>query len=105
MCNQIKTAIENAEGDDIDLQNLGAAEMGKVVEWLNKHFEFDHAPARNEAEVKAYDEGFFDSLNVEGDKTLIFQTVLAANFLDIKPLVDLIWYLAIILFIIIYSII
>jgi hypothetical protein len=55
----------------------------RVVEYLKKHAEFEATHADDET-VNAFDKQF-----QEQSDEIIFQTILAANFLDIKNLLEL----------------
>jgi hypothetical protein len=55
----------------------------RVVEYLKKHAEFETSHADDET-VNAFDKQF-----QEQSDEIIFQTILAANFLDIKNLLEL----------------
>ena len=58
----------------------------RVVEYLKKHAEFESTGADDET-INAYDKNF-----QEQSDEIIFQTILAANFLDIKNLLELMVY-------------
>ncbi len=55
----------------------------RVVEYLKKHAEFEATHADDET-ILAFDKSF-----QEQSDEIIFQTILAANFLDIKNLLEL----------------
>ena len=55
----------------------------RVVEYLKKHAEFESTHADDET-ILAFDKQF-----QEQSDEIIFQTILAANFLDIKNLLEL----------------
>uniref|UniRef100_A0A6T8J7R5 SKP1-like protein n=1 Tax=Hemiselmis andersenii TaxID=464988 RepID=A0A6T8J7R5_HEMAN len=55
----------------------------RVVEYLKKHAEFEANQAEDE-QINAFDKEF-----QEQSDEIIFQTILAANFLDIKNLLEL----------------
>ncbi|KAH7825399.1 SKP1-like protein 1A [Monocercomonoides exilis] len=85
MCGSIQRAAEFASSDDtIDFPNIKSAELSRIFEYCEYHNRANHSEGVNEADVKAFDANF-----VKMDKGLLFAVVVAANFLDIKPLLDL----------------
>ncbi|KAI3978311.1 hypothetical protein MKX01_013109 [Papaver californicum] len=80
----IKHMIEDDCADSgIPLPNVTSKIMAKVVEYLKVHVGDDH----DEAKVKKLKEWDAEFLKV--DQATLFHLVLAANYLDIKNLLDL----------------
>jgi len=79
------------EADDIPLLNVKAAVLKKVVEYMRYHAENPpkdiEKPLKspNMAEVVSQ----WDAEFVDVDQELLFELILAANYMDIKPLLDL----------------
>ncbi|XP_021737058.1 SKP1-like protein 1A [Chenopodium quinoa] len=85
----IKNMIEDLDDstDPIPLPNVTAKTLAKVIEYCNKHANDDDnsdpIPQPND-ELKQWDKDF---LNV--DQNTLFDLILAANYMDIKGLLDL----------------
>ncbi|KAI8084508.1 E3 ubiquitin ligase complex SCF subunit sconC [Halteromyces radiatus] len=84
----IKNMLEDVGESDapIPLPNVTAKVLRKVIEWCVHHSE-DPAPAdENERRTTEIDE--WDQKYMEVDQETLFDIILAANYLDIKPLLD-----------------
>jgi len=88
----LKNMIEDVGETDqsIPLPNVNEKVLKKVLEWCTHHVN-DPQPAtddddsrRRNTEIDDWDQKF---LNVEQD--MLFEIILAANYLDIKPLLDI----------------
>ncbi|GBB93636.1 hypothetical protein RclHR1_02200017 [Rhizophagus clarus] len=87
----IKNMIEDIGEQDqcIPLPNVNEKVLKKVLEWCQHHVNDpqltndDDDSRRRNTEIDDWDQMF---LNVEQD--LLFEIILAANYLDIKPLLD-----------------
>jgi S-phase kinase-associated protein 1 len=87
----IKHMIEDDCADNtIPLPNVTSSILAKVIEYCKKHVEvanksddLDKVAADDEA-IKKWDEGF-----VNVDQGVLFDLILAANYLNIKSLLDL----------------
>ncbi|CAF0965713.1 unnamed protein product [Rotaria sordida] len=91
----IKYALENcggAEGTTIPLPNVDSANLKKIIEWLTHHK--DDVPSfdddedygeRKKIEISKWDQDF-----LKIDQNSLFQLLLAANYLDISKLIDII---------------
>ncbi|CAN0922860.1 SKP1-like protein 1A [Linum grandiflorum] len=78
----IKHMIEDdCAGGDIPLPNVESNILAKVIEYCKKHIETDASEA---AKLKQWDENF-----AKVDQATLFDLILAANYLDIKGLLDL----------------
>lgn len=82
------------EGDvnpDIPLPNVSADVLGKVIEYC-KHYQEDEMQAiqtpLKSTKLEDLVQGWYAEF-VQVDKNLLFDLVAAANFMDIKPLLDL----------------
>ena len=95
----IKTMVEDlgiAEDDDsaVPLPNVSAVILEKVIEWAEQHKhdppppeEEDKSPAIKNKEFPPWDAEFFNE--IKKDQAILFDLILAANYLDIKRLLDL----------------
>lgn len=85
----VKNLIEDSGTDEgIPLPNVSGRVLAKVVEYCKEHVEaskkVDEKPARSEEEMKAWDLEF-----VKVDQATLFDLIMAANYLNIKGLLDL----------------
>jgi len=84
----IKNMIEDTGIDcPIPLPNVTSKILAKVIEYCKYHVEIGKAgdkPATSEEDIKAWDNEF-----VKVDQATLFQLILAANYLNIKNLLDL----------------
>ena len=88
MSSSIQKACEVASSQDtIDFRNIRGAELRKVIEYCDYHNKANHREVINDQDVKTFDSKF-----VQMDQQLLFAVVIAAHYLDIKPLLDLCWY-------------
>ncbi|MED6146219.1 SCF ubiquitin ligase complex protein SKP1b [Stylosanthes scabra] len=82
----IKHMIEDDCADSgIPLPNVTSKILAKVIEYCKKHVEAANAEEKpNEEELKTWDADF-----VKVDQATLFDLILAANYLNIKSLLDL----------------
>ncbi|WVZ23113.1 hypothetical protein V8G54_001657 [Vigna mungo] len=82
----IKHMIEDDCADSgIPLPNVTSKILAKVIEYCKKHVEANSADEKpTEDELKAWDADF-----VKVDQATLFDLILAANYLNIKNLLDL----------------
>ncbi|CAM6041351.1 unnamed protein product [Sphagnum compactum] len=85
----VKNMIEDTGMDHpIPLPNVSSKILAKVIEYCKYHVEnqkaSDDKPATSEDEIKAWDLDF-----VKVDQATLFDLILAANYLNIKNLLDL----------------
>ncbi|KAL1316011.1 hypothetical protein HN51_000670 [Arachis hypogaea] len=82
----IKHMIEDDCADSgIPLPNVTSKILAKVIEYCKKHVEAANAEERpNEEDLKTWDADF-----VKVDQATLFDLILAANYLNIKSLLDL----------------
>lgn len=84
----IKNMLEDIGDDDapIPLPNVTSKILKKVIEWCTHHKEDTVIEDRNETRNTDIDE--WDQKYMEVDQETLFDIILAANYLDIKPLLD-----------------
>jgi S-phase kinase-associated protein 1 len=85
----VKNMIEDTGMDHpIPLPNVSSKILAKVIEYCKYHVDNqkagDDKPATSEDEIKAWDLDF-----VKVDQATLFDLILAANYLNIKNLLDL----------------
>eukprot|EP00246_Nothoceros_aenigmaticus_P014595 TRINITY_DN565_c0_g1_i1.p1 TRINITY_DN565_c0_g1~~TRINITY_DN565_c0_g1_i1.p1 ORF type:complete len:159 (-),score=42.79 TRINITY_DN565_c0_g1_i1:678-1154(-) len=85
----VKNMIEDTGTDNpIPLPNVSSKILAKVIEYCKYHVEAqkssDDKPAVAEDEIKTWDQDF-----VKVDQATLFDLILAANYLNIKNLLDL----------------
>ncbi|BFI15168.1 S-phase kinase-associated protein 1 [Marchantia polymorpha subsp. ruderalis] len=85
----VKNMIEDTGTDNpIPLPNVSSKILAKVIEYCRYHVESqkisDEKPAVPEDEIKQWDAEF-----VKVDQATLFDLILAANYLNIKNLLDL----------------
>ena len=82
---------EEAVEEAIPIPNVNAAVLKKIIEWCDEHKhdpdppgEDDYSSSRNrEIEICDWDQRF-----MQVDQEMLFEIILAANYLDIKALLD-----------------
>ncbi|GAU37925.1 hypothetical protein TSUD_269400 [Trifolium subterraneum] len=75
----IKYMIEDCADDGIPIPNVTGTILAKVIEYCKKHVE------ASDDDLKKWDEDF-----VKVDQVTLYDLLLAANYLEIKSLLDLI---------------
>ncbi|KAG1677832.1 hypothetical protein FOA52_008596 [Chlamydomonas sp. UWO 241] len=85
----IKNMIEDTGSEEtIPLPNVSGRILAKVIEYSKYHVEavkkVDDKASKNEDEIKQWDAEF-----VKVDQATLFDLILAANYLNIKGLLDL----------------
>ncbi|KAM0826762.1 hypothetical protein ACQ4PT_068660 [Festuca glaucescens] len=82
MSQTIHHMIEDGCVDDkgVHLPNVGSKILAMVIEYCNKHV----ASSEEKEDLKSFDDGF-----VKVDQPTLFDIILAANYLDIKQLMEL----------------
>ena len=90
----LKTMLEDLgmsdEGDDdpVPLPNVNVAILGKVVQWCTHHKD-DPPPEDDENKERRTDNiPVWDQEFLKVDQGTLFELILAANYLDIKLLLD-----------------
>jgi len=90
----IKTMLEDLgmdEGDEevIPLPNVNSAILRKVIQWANHHKDDPPLPEDDENKEKRTDDiSSWDTEFLKVDQGTLFELILAANYLDIKGLLD-----------------
>ncbi|CAJ2655395.1 SKP1-like protein 1A [Trifolium pratense] len=80
----IKHMIEDCADDEIPIPNVTGTILAKVIEYCKKHVEASNDKPSND-DLKKWDEDF-----VKVDQATLYDLFLAAHYLDIKSLLDLI---------------
>ncbi|KAM0826763.1 hypothetical protein ACQ4PT_068661 [Festuca glaucescens] len=68
----------------VPLPNVGSKILAMVIEYRNRHVDASSDSAGEKEDLKSFDESF-----VKVDQPTLFDIILAANYLDIKGLLDL----------------
>uniref|UniRef100_A0A8D2JTF9 S-phase kinase-associated protein 1 n=1 Tax=Sciurus vulgaris TaxID=55149 RepID=A0A8D2JTF9_SCIVU len=90
----IKTMLEDLgmdDGDDdpVPLPNVNVAILKKVIQWCTHHKEDPPSPEDDENKEKRTDDTpFWDQEFLKVDQGTLFELILAANYVDIKGLLD-----------------
>jgi len=89
----IKTMVEDLgleEGDEeaVPLPNVNAAILRKVIQWANYHKDDPPVTEDEEKEKRTDDISSWDADFLKLDQGTLFELILAANYLDIKGLLD-----------------
>ena len=87
----IKTMVDDlGEGDDdeeiVPLPNVRAVILEKIIQWATHHKNDD--PPSPEGDDKTDDVSVWDSEFLNVDQETLFGLILAANYLDIRPLLE-----------------
>ncbi|KAI0007793.1 E3 ubiquitin ligase SCF complex, Skp subunit [Xylariaceae sp. FL0662B] len=88
--NMLEDLGPNAEGQTIPIPNVTESVLRKVIEWCEHHRH--DPPATNEDESdhrkKTTDIDEWDQKFMQVDQEMLFEIILASNYLDIKALLD-----------------
>jgi len=91
MSELIKAMVQDETAEEIPLLNVKTAVLKKVVEYMRYHAE--NPPKEIEKPLKSPNMAEvvsqWDADFVDVDQELLFELILAANYMDIKPLLDL----------------
>lgn len=89
MSETIKNLIEDAGVDHpVPLPNVTGDILSKVIDYCKYHIE-NPAPAQEDRPLKPWEIIGWDADFVKLDQPVLFQLILAANYLDIKSLLEL----------------
>merc|ERR1711992_65062 len=84
----IKTMLEDEE-ELVPLPNVNAAILKKVIQWATYHKDDPPPPEDDENKEKRTDDiSSWDADFLKVDQGTLFELILAANYLDIKGLLD-----------------
>ncbi|MBW0505439.1 hypothetical protein O181_045154 [Austropuccinia psidii MF-1] len=88
----IKNMLEDVGDIDspIPLPNVSASVLKKVIEWC-EHHKKDPEPSTedlDDARKRATEISDWDTKFINVDQEMLFELILASNYLDIKPLLD-----------------
>jgi S-phase kinase-associated protein 1 len=72
----------------VPLHNVSSAILKKVVEYCEYHTEHPEPKDEEEKKEKTTEVSPWDKEFLDVDQSVLFELILAANFLDIKPLLD-----------------
>jgi len=74
----------------IPLPNVSSSVMAKVLEYCNHHKNdpWPTADSEDDSRRKNSEIGEWDAKFIQVDQEMLFEIILAANYLDIKPLLD-----------------
>ena len=88
--NMVADLGDEAVEEAIPIANVNAAVLRKVVEWCEHHKADPPAPAEDDSDVrkKTTDIEEWDQKFMQVDQEMLFEIILAANYLDIKQLLD-----------------
>uniref|UniRef100_A0A7S4F886 SKP1-like protein n=2 Tax=Chrysotila carterae TaxID=13221 RepID=A0A7S4F886_CHRCT len=80
----VKGALENTSGDEpVSLQKVTSKTMLRVIEYCKYHLSAEKE-GRSESEIAAWDKKF-----IEVDDAVLYDVMMAGNFLEIKGLLHL----------------
>jgi S-phase kinase-associated protein 1 len=79
--------IDTDPGDTIPLASVGPDELAKVVEWMVKIAAFK-ADGTSDEDKQAWKNEYKKSMAAQDQLPLLFKTMTAANFMNIKLLLD-----------------
>jgi len=96
LSNTIKTMLEDLGAEDeeseteiIPLPNVNAAILKKIIQWCSYHKEDPPMLDEDDNKEKRTDDiGSWDSDFLKVDQGTLFELILAANYMDIKGLLD-----------------
>merc|ERR1712223_2000586 len=81
--------VEEEEDEAVPLPNVNAAILKKVIQWATYHKDDPPPPEDDENKEKRTDDiSSWDSDFLKVDQGTLFELILAANYLDIKGLLD-----------------
>jgi S-phase kinase-associated protein 1 len=94
MSELVKSMMDEEESDEVNeipLPNVKANVLQKVIEFCEHHAQEPmteiEKPLKSQSMADVVQQWYADYVNVE--QVLLFELILAANYMDIKPLLDL----------------
>ncbi|CAL9245703.1 unnamed protein product [Arabidopsis halleri] len=76
---------DDCVGDEIPILNVTGATLSKVIEYCKKHVVAESLTEESKDELKKWDAEFMKAM----EQSTLFDVILAANYLNIKDLLDL----------------
>lgn len=90
MSGTVKNMIEEVGSDDqIPLPNVSGIILAKVIEYINYHVEADKKDEEDQFIMDEDDTRAWDVTYMQVDQQTLYELILAANYLNIKGLLDL----------------
>ncbi|KAI2613008.1 E3 ubiquitin ligase SCF complex, Skp subunit [Hypoxylon fragiforme] len=88
--NMLEDLGPNVEGQDIPIPNVTEPVLRKVIEWCEHHRNDPPASSEDESDnrKKTTDIDEWDQKFMQVDQEMLFEIILASNYLDIKALLD-----------------
>lgn len=88
--NMVSDLGEEAMTETIPVPNVNSSVLKKVIEWCEHHRADPPAPADDDSDSrkKTTDIEEWDQKFMQVDQEMLFEIILAANYLDIKQLLD-----------------
>ncbi|KAL8673834.1 MAG: hypothetical protein Q9168_001746 [Polycauliona sp. 1 TL-2023] len=88
--NMMEDLGDGIMADAIPIPNVNDAVLRKVIEWCNHHRSDPPASTDDDSDSrkKTTDIDEWDQKFMQVDQEMLFEIILAANYLDIKPLLD-----------------
>lgn len=81
--------IEEDDGEPIPVQNVNSSILRKVIQWATYHKNDPPTPDEDDNREKRTDDiSSWDADFLKVDQGTLFEIILAANYLDIKGLLD-----------------
>lgn len=78
-----------SEDDPIPVNNVNGNILNKVIEWCKQHKNDANTPEDDDNDKRTDDIPAWDQEFLKCDQGTLFELIMAANFLDIKKLLDL----------------
>ncbi|EWC47799.1 E3 ubiquitin ligase complex SCF subunit sconC [Drechslerella stenobrocha 248] len=88
--NMLEDVGDTTVGAPIPIPNVNEGVLRKVIEWCEHHRNDPPQPADEDSDSrkKSTDIEEWDQKFMQVDQEMLFEIILAANYLDIKPLLD-----------------
>lgn len=82
--------LGEAAGTEVPIPNVNESVLKKVIEWCEHHKNDPPAAAEDDSDnrKKTTDIEEWDQKFMQVDQEMLFEIILASNYLDIKPLLD-----------------
>ncbi|KAI9887672.1 MAG: hypothetical protein M1823_000536 [Watsoniomyces obsoletus] len=88
--NMLEDIGDQGSGEPIPIPNVNEAVLNKVIEWCQHHRHDPPPPPEDESDArkKSSEIAEWDQKFMQVDQEMLFEIILAANYLDIKALLD-----------------